>query len=103
MLIVLLVWYVLFQARNFLNGPVITLNDTASPLHHERIITLEGTARNIVKLTLNGKEIHTTEDGAFRQPLVLESGYTIMTLHAQDRFGRTTSITREFVFVPAST
>lgn len=96
----LLVWYVHFQARNFLEGPTIEIADTHGVLHHERTIPLSGVAHNIVKLTLNGKEIHTNEAGSFNHTLVLEDGYTIMTLSAQDRFGRTTSLMRKFVYLP---
>lgn len=99
LLAALLVWYVHFQARNLLAGPSIALDDTHGVLHHERSITLTGTAHNIVRLTLNGREIHTNEAGAFREVLVLENGYTIMTLEAQDRFGRTTTHTEEYVYV----
>ncbi len=92
--------YVHYQARNFLAGPVITLTDTHTPIQHERTVMLEGHAENIVLLTLNGREIHTTEDGVFRETLVLPYGYTIIELYAKDRFGRTETLTREYVFVP---
>ncbi len=101
-LIGFVVWYVHFQARNFLQGPAVFLDETGGTLHHERVISLTGNAQNIVKLTLNGREIHTNEQGEFVQRLVLEDGYTIMTLDAQDRFGRTTSLTRSYVYVPLS-
>ena len=94
----LLLFYVHFQARNFINGPMITLEDTHGILHHDRTIPLTGCAHNIVKLTLNGREIHTNEEGNFTEMLVLEDGYTVMTLEAHDRFGRTTSLTREYVY-----
>ena len=103
LLIVLILVYVQFQARNILLGPTISLNDSYEAIQHERMITLQGMARNIVKLTLNGREIHTTEQGDFTQILVLENGYTIIELTAQDRFGRVTSLRREYVFVPQST
>ncbi len=102
-LIVLIVVYVHFQARNFIQGPTITLTGDYTPLQHERRVTLSGTVHNIVKVTLNGKEIHTNEDGAFSQDLILENGYSLMSLEASDRFGRTTSLTREYVYVPEST
>ncbi len=101
-LIGFILWYVHFQARNFLQGPAIVLNDTGSAIHHERIVSLAGNTRNIVKLTLNGREIHTDESGVFAQELVLEDGYTIMTLSAHDRFGRSTSLTKEYVYSPLS-
>ncbi len=100
LLLSLIVWYVLFQARNILTGPMITLNDTGNMVHEEQRIVLMGTTQNIVKLTLNGKEIYTNEAGAFTHPLILENGYTIMTLEAFDRFGRNTILHKEFVYAP---
>lgn len=100
-LLLLLVWYVHFQARNFLNGPSITLEDGNSIVHTEQRLALTGTAQNIVKLTLNGKEIHTNEEGVFTHTLILEQGYTIMTLVAQDRFGREAFIKKEYVYKPS--
>ncbi len=99
-LIGIIVFYVQFQARNILLGPTIHLNETPVAIHHERLITLTGNARNIVKLTLNGKEIHTNAKGDFAQELILESGYTLATLEAQDRFGRVKTLTQPYVYVP---
>ncbi len=100
MIIVFIVGYVHFQARNIIRGPVILLSDTYEPVQHARSVTITGKANNIVKITLNGREIYTDESGEFRQTIILENGYTIMKLAALDRFGRTTSIVREYVFVP---
>lgn len=100
LLSVLILWYILFQARNFLSGPVITLDRTYETIQRERVVTISGVARNIVKLTLNGRELTTDKEGVFREGLVLESGYTLMTLEAFDRFGRSTSLAHEFVFIP---
>jgi hypothetical protein len=95
--------YVQFQARNFLQGPSISLDEIGGTLQKEQAIPITGKAQNIVKLTLNGREIHTNGNGDFAQTLILEDGYTIMTLEAQDRFGRKTFLTREFVYLPQST
>lgn len=99
-LICLVIWYVHFQARNFLTGPTIMLESSDTIVYQEQRVVLTGVAQNIVKLTLNGKEIHTNEEGVFTHSLVLEHGYTIMTLEAKDRFGRTTTLTREYVYSP---
>lgn len=99
-LVILLFAYVLYQARSFIQGPRIVLSDHHTPLHHEQIVVLEGNAYNIVQITVNGREIHTNAEGKFSHNLVLEKGYSIVTLNAQDRFGRTTEIVREYVYVP---
>lgn len=94
--------YVHYQARNLLAGPEITLTTDAEAVQSMRTVELGGIAQNIVSLHMNGREIYTDEDGHFTESLVLEDGYTIMTLTAQDRFGRSTSLTKAFVYTPTS-
>lgn len=98
----LIVAYVLFQARFLITGPEITLKSEPSTQQNERIIILEGSARNITHLWLNDRQIYTDEQGNFREELVLENGYTITTLKAKDRYGRETKVVRSFVYTPAS-
>lgn len=93
-----ILWYLIFQSRNLIQGPTITLTTETGGVQSERVITLEGVAENIVSLSLNGRQIHTDQKGAFTEALVLENGYTIMTLTAEDRYGRSTSLSRSFVY-----
>ncbi len=44
------------------------------------------------------RKIYTDKDGYFKEALVLENGYTVATLQAEDRYGRITKHTEEFVF-----
>ena len=52
-------------------------------------------------LTLNDREIYTDKNGVFTEALVLENGYTVATLTAHDRYGRTQELTETFVYAPA--
>lgn len=97
-----LLGYMYFQARNLIAGPSIALTADIPIVHHERMVMIEGKTQNITSLTLNGKPIFTDESGAFKRMLVLENGYTIMTLEAHDRYGRSTTLSRTFVYVPTS-
>jgi hypothetical protein len=99
---VLLVSYALFQARFLIIGPQITLTAEPTLQQNERRIFLEGTAYNISRLWLNDRQIFTDAQGNFREALILENGYTISTLRAEDRYGRTTTLTRSYVYAPAS-
>lgn len=94
--------YILFQARFLIAGPQITLTEEPVRMQNERIIYLSGNARNITKITLNGRQIFTDERGYFREALVLENGYTIATIAAVDRYGRETREVRSFIYTPAS-
>jgi hypothetical protein len=93
-------YYAYFQAHNLILGPSLTLSEEQSQLQHEMLVELRGVAENVVTLTVNGKPITTNERGVFMHPLVLEQGYTIVTLIATDRYGRTATLTRSFVYQP---
>lgn len=101
-LLFLLISYVLFQARFLIVGPQIALMDEPNIQQNDRRIFLEGTAYNISRLWLNDRQIFTDAQGNFREALILENGYTISTLRAEDRYGRSTILTRSYVYTPAS-
>lgn len=92
-------WYIAFQARYLIAGPELSILPEPSVVQHERVVELKGTARNVTALFLNGRAIVTDESGNFTEPVVLENGYTIMSLEARDRYGRTTRLERPFVYV----
>lgn len=94
--------YVVFQARFLISGPQIVLNEEPSVTQNQRQIFLTGDTHNISHLWLNDRPIYTDVKGNFKEALVLENGYTITTLRAEDRYGRETTITRSFVYTPAS-
>lgn len=97
-ILILILLYVQFQSKNFIQGPTISLEGTYDVLQTNRELTLIGNTENIVKLTLNGREIHTDENGKFMQVVFLEKGYTVVTLYAEDRFGRSSHIERLYVY-----
>lgn len=99
-LVVLFVGYVLWQSRIFLAGPTITLAETLPATTSEPVLMIAGTAENIVKITLNGREIMTTADGYFKERVILQNGYTIQTLAATDRYGRVETHSHRVVYLP---
>ncbi len=96
----LLLVYVLFQARYLIGGPQITLDGPLPTATNERAITLTGSAFNISRLWLNDRQIFTDPDGTFAHLFVLENGHTVATLRAEDRYGRQTVVSHDFVYVP---
>jgi hypothetical protein len=99
-LAILFVGYAYYQARNLIEGPSIVLTNEPPTIQSERVVTLSGTARNVVVIRVNGKEMHTNEQGRFEHALVLENGYTVATIEAEDRYGRTIDLTRSFIYTP---
>ena len=94
--------YVAFQARFLIIGPQLQLTDESEQLVNQRQITLAGSAANISRLWLNDRPIFTDAQGNFKEALVLENGYTIATIRAEDRYGRETTIKRTYIYTPAS-
>ena len=99
---ILMLSFIIFQARFLIMGPQITLKEIPSNPLNDRHITLKGTAHNISRIWLNDRPIYTDAEGSFEEAIVLENGYTIATLRAEDRYGRMTTVTKELVYVPAS-
>lgn len=94
--------YITFQARFMIIGPQITLRNEPEMVQNGRVVQIAGEARNIARISLNGRSIFVDETGQFEEDLILENGYTIATIAAVDRYGRETVISRPFVYKPAS-
>jgi len=91
--------YATFQAHAFVAGPTIEVSFPANgTISDVSLVTIEGNARNISFLTLNGNKIFTDESGVFSEKALLSPGYNIMKLEAQDRFGRKTSQTLQLIY-----
>jgi len=97
-----MLFFVVFQARFLIMGPQIRIIEAPVGPQNDRQITISGAAYNISHLWLNDRPIYTDAKGNFKEALVLENGYTIATLRAQDRYGRTTTVERHMVYVPAT-
>lgn len=98
--IVALGWYIVFQAWPLITGPVLTL-DPVPVVQNSRVATIRGTARNVTTIMLNGRPIFTDDEGRFQEALVLENGYAIVTLRAEDRYGRKNMLEQALVYTPA--
>ena len=101
-ILALVVVYIIFQARFLILGPQIVLTEEPAVRNNEQQITLAGNATNISRLWLNDRPIYTDAQGNFKEAFILENGYTISTIRAEDRYGRETTIRRTFVYIPAS-
>ncbi len=87
---VLIVSYAIFVSRDLLLGVKIKdVNLVDGSTFSESVIKINGNARNAISLTLNGREISINEEGDFEETIALLSGYNIISLRAQDKFGQT--------------
>lgn len=95
----LVVLYTLYQARALILGPRISIeNPIDGATVNSPVVTIEGWARDTAWLNLNGRQIFTDESGSWSEKLIVQEGVSIMTVHAQDRFGRETEERLHIVF-----
>lgn len=81
--------YSVYQARNLITGPELSINFPAEGFHtSEALVAVEGKARNVSFISLNGKQIFVDDRGIFKEKLVAAPGYNIITVVSRDRFGR---------------
>jgi len=98
-LLVAILGYTYFQMQNLVTGPVINISEpqNGATLTSSRIEVI-GTTENISGINLNDRQIFIDESGAFKEKLLLSPGYNIITLRAEDKFGRETKKILELVF-----
>lgn len=78
-----------FKTANLVSGPAIDIiSPTNAMTYQDNFIEIKGSAERIAKIYLNNRQIFTDTSGVFREPLLLFPGYNILTLRAEDKFGR---------------
>lgn len=91
--------YAFFEARGLLFGPAITVTSQVTEVH-DPFVVIKGQADRISSLSMNGKTIPVTENGAFEEPYLLARGYNRIVLDARDKYGRSRSRAIEIVYTP---
>ncbi len=82
--------YSYFKTAAILSGPEITvISPTTGSTYGKELAIIKGQADRIAKIYLNNRQIFTDDEGRFSEPLLLFAGYNILTLQAEDSFGRT--------------
>jgi len=98
----LVVGYGYFEAQGLLFGPSITTGTSVTEVH-DPFVKIQGKADRISSLSMNGKQVTVTEDGAFSEPYLLAEGTNRIVLDARDTYGRTTRKVITIVYTPSAT
>jgi hypothetical protein len=61
-----------------------TLEEGSSP----SLVQINGNAKNAIQLVLNGREIFIDKNGNFSETVGLLPGFSVITLSAEDKFGK---------------
>ena len=88
-LFLFIVVFVFFNSRNLIFGVKIKNVNLKDNLKvSESIFEITGTAKNAVRLSLDGREISIDQKGNFDETIALLSGYNLVNIKAQDKFGK---------------
>jgi len=88
-----------FKAKDLVLGPQIIITSPQNgALLTSPLITIEGKALRIAFITLNDRQIFVNEQGTIREQLLLQNGYTILSLKATDRFNRKVEKRLELIY-----
>jgi hypothetical protein len=72
---------------------MIDQKDTNSPM-----IEITGKAKNAVYVALDGREIFIDKDGTFKERVALLPGLGVVTINAEDKFGKTSQKKFELMY-----
>ncbi len=95
----LLLGYTLYEGWGVLSGPAIDIPGKAMTVS-DPYIFIEGTAKRITELRLNGAVVPVTEEGVFKEPYLLAVGSNRLVLEARDARGRTDREELDIAYTP---
>lgn len=81
--------YALWGAKDLVLGVRIkdVKIESAKEESEGNVRQISGNARNAINLLLNGREISIDKGGNFAETIVLLSGYNLVSIEAEDKFG----------------
>ncbi|PIR85007.1 hypothetical protein COU15_02875 [Candidatus Kaiserbacteria bacterium CG10_big_fil_rev_8_21_14_0_10_45_20] len=96
--IVVVILYGLYVATPFIQGPEITMYPVE--VGDSNTVTVSGVALRVSNLSVNGMSIPINEAREFSIERAYPSGYTVLTVRGEDRFGRISERTITFIIEP---
>ncbi len=85
---ILIIIYAFFRAHDLIVGVKIkNVNLIDGTKFTESVLKITGNAKNAINLSLNGREISIDPKGGFDETIALLSGYNVVTIKAEDKFG----------------
>jgi len=91
--------YSFYEVQKIVRGPEITFT---SPINgsmvSESLISVAGNAKNTINISLNDRKIYVDEKGNFSEQILLSYGYNLLSVKAEDKFGRKIEKTLEIIY-----
>jgi uncharacterized protein YfaP (DUF2135 family) len=97
--VTVIVGYTLLEARSLFERNNLVIENPANGAILEREMTnIEGRARNVASISVNGLPVFVDEDGYFAVPYLAAPGYNIVQVALRDKFGRVEKKTVQFIY-----
>lgn len=97
--VVIIVAYGVSRSLNYARGPKIDIYNPANgTVATSSMIEIVGRVERAHNLFLNGHPVTVDEQGNFKENILVFKGINIITMRADDQFGRNTEITRTLVW-----
>lgn len=83
--------FALSNTRFLSKGVSLEINGVEDgAVYSENVLDIAGNAKRSKHLTINGREVTINQSGEFTDTLVLLPGYNIISISAEDKFGKKT-------------
>jgi len=77
-----------YEKMSFIfNG--VEIKATLEKKENSSMVMIKGIAEKAIYITLNGREIFIDKNGNFSETIAILPGFSIITLNARDKFGKT--------------
>lgn len=98
-LMIVMLGYLGLQVKRIIEPPELTIFSPPEGFitKKEQILILGETEKEI-RVLINGKEIMNSEDGQFKETMALASGVNTITITAEKKHGKSTTVVRHVVF-----
>jgi len=89
--------YTAFEARRYLEGPIIVIDSPKSGESVEgHAVRVTGRGENLSYFYINGDQAYLDQDGSFSYLYTPPEGSTTLTALGRDRFNRSVTVTVQF-------
>ena len=85
--VLIVFFYGIFKSKDYFSGPIVNI---ISPKNWDTISTktffIEGNAKNVKSLKINGRNILIEENGNFKEEFISKYPYTLIVIDAFDKY-----------------
>lgn len=99
LLFAIILGYGYFRSRGVISGVHIVVDSIQDgQTLSDSLVTLHGTAKNALTLTINDRPILVDQKGVFTESLSVPVGYSVIKIYAEDKFGKSAEKLLRVVF-----